>query len=61
VSRVHLSYANALAPGDIRQLGRGDLITIAQSAKDRANYESILCALTTATGRGADIRWEETE
>ena len=59
MARIHLSYDNALAPGDIRELGRGDRITLAETVKDRANYTSILSALTTATGRGAAVVWED--
>ena len=57
--RVRLSYENALAPGDVRQLGRGDRLVMAANVVERANYESLLCATTTAVGRGASISWEE--
>jgi hypothetical protein len=58
MARVHLSYENALAPGDLRQLGQGDRITLAESVKGRHNWTSLLSALGTATARGACICWE---
>jgi hypothetical protein len=57
--RITLSYTNALAPGDVRQLGRGDHITLDETVRERANWHSISIALGTALYRGADIVWQD--
>lgn len=54
-----MSYENALAPGDIRTLGSGVRVVLAENVKERANWTSILSALNTATARGASVVWED--
>ncbi|RZS39167.1 hypothetical protein EV193_104383 [Herbihabitans rhizosphaerae] len=59
MARHRFSYENAYAPGDIRALGAGDVIVLTESVRERANWESIVCALPIAAARGASVIWEE--
>ncbi len=56
---VVLSADRAPAPGDIRSLGAGDLVTLRRSVKDRADWQHIIPALLIALVRGASVIWEE--
>lgn len=54
---VRLDVNTAPAPGDIRSLGRGVLVELAESVRDRDDWPSLLCALPVAVGRGASVVW----
>lgn len=56
---VVLSADRSLAPGDIRALGAGDLVTLRRSVKDRADWDHIIPALLIAVVRGASVVWED--
>lgn len=53
-----ISSGSAPAPGDIRHYGDGVTIKLRQSARDRDDWCSLLCAFSVAIARGASIVWE---
>jgi hypothetical protein len=55
---LEFTKTQALAPGDIRTLGAGDLIILRPSVRDRTDFMSISSALLIALIRGASIVWE---
>src|SRR5690606_35914007 len=59
VIELTITSNSAPAPGDIRLLKSGDRVVLSPCVYERADWPSILSALTTATGRGADIVWRE--
>lgn len=52
-----MSVHSAPALGDIRTMGQGDTVWLAEGVEDREDWGRYLDALATATTRGVDVRW----
>jgi hypothetical protein len=53
---VYIGFGSALALGDVRQLGEGDIVFLHCSAIERPDYARYWDALGAAWARGAEIR-----
>ena len=58
MTRVTISSVAAPSPGDIRSYRDGVTIELHQSARERRDWESLLCAFPNAIARGVDIVWK---
>lgn len=47
----------APAIGDVRALGKGDVVWLSEAVEDRPDWGRYLDALSHAIGRGAEVRW----
>jgi hypothetical protein len=54
---VRISATVAPALGDIRALGPGDWISLAEGATARKDWPRYADAILVAVTRGADVRW----
>lgn len=52
-----ITATNSPAFGDIRRMGAGDTVWLAEAAKGRADWGRCLDALTAAISRGVSVRW----
>ncbi|GGU49162.1 hypothetical protein GCM10010289_82150 [Streptomyces violascens] len=53
--RITADAAPAL--GDVRQMGHGDTLWLAQGARERSDWSRCVEALGAAVSRGAEVRW----
>lgn len=58
-----ITITDRLAPaqGDLRLVGKGDVISIHASAEKRQDWAGYIAAITSAVWRGAEVRrkWDE--
>lgn len=52
-----VSVRSAPALGDIRAMGKGDTVWLAEDVETRRDWGRFLDALSSAITRGAEVRW----